>query len=95
MILVDLFLYCWWKDLSNNQLTAVPDSLGNLNHLVKLNLSHNKLKSLPSGISVMRSKTAMAANVLLCVLFSFCMYCLPVRNGCIHCYILDMNMAEA
>ncbi|MGH0160891.1 UNVERIFIED_CONTAM: hypothetical protein FKN15_040333, partial [Acipenser sinensis] len=42
-------------DLSNNQLTAIPDSFSNLSNLVKFNLSNNKLRSLPPGISAMKS----------------------------------------
>uniref|UniRef100_A0A672LSL5 Leucine-rich repeat-containing protein 40 n=1 Tax=Sinocyclocheilus grahami TaxID=75366 RepID=A0A672LSL5_SINGR len=43
------------KDLSNNHLMDIPESLANLTNLVKLNLSCNKLKSLPPAISQMKN----------------------------------------
>ncbi|KAL0191115.1 hypothetical protein M9458_013813, partial [Cirrhinus mrigala] len=42
-------------DLSNNHLMGIPESLANLQNLVKLNLSCNKLKSLPPAISEMKN----------------------------------------
>ena len=36
-----------WLDLSNNQLSSLPESLGNLNNLIWLDLSNNQLSSLP------------------------------------------------
>lgn len=44
------------KDVSNNKLMAVPDSLAELGNLIKLNLSFNNLKSLPPAVSGMKSK---------------------------------------
>uniref|UniRef100_A0A9R1SN66 Leucine rich repeat containing 40 n=2 Tax=Cyprinus carpio TaxID=7962 RepID=A0A9R1SN66_CYPCA len=43
------------KDLSDNHLMDIPESLANLKNLVKLNLFCNKLKSLPPAISEMKN----------------------------------------
>ena len=41
-----------WKklNLSHQHLTHVPESIGNLSHLIELNLSQNQVVSLPSNI---------------------------------------------
>lgn len=74
-----LFVSCssLLKDLSNNHLMDVPESLANLKNLVKLNLSCNKLKSLPPAISEMKSmfdsskfvyESCLSINLLLSTL---------------------------
>ena len=37
-------------DLHDNQLETLPDSISALTRLTKLNLSHNRLTSLPQGM---------------------------------------------
>ena len=37
-------------DLHDNQLETLPDSISALTRLTKLNLSHNRLASLPQGM---------------------------------------------
>eukprot|EP00053_Salpingoeca_punica_P019463 m.197057 g.197057 ORF g.197057 m.197057 type:complete len:289 (+) comp17658_c0_seq3:44-910(+) len=42
-------------DLSNNQITALPDNFGSLTHLVHLDLSKNQLTSLPTSFGQLSS----------------------------------------
>ena len=46
-------------DLSGNQLTDLPDSLGNLTALTTLDLSVNQLTRLPDSLDTLRSLTAL------------------------------------
>lgn len=61
-------------DLSKNQLTSLPDDLGNLSNLQHLDLYNNKLTSLPVSFSQLRVSTALS-----CASWSFCI-CRAVVN---------------
>jgi hypothetical protein len=45
--------------LSNNQLTSLPDQLGDLRHLHELDLSHNQLTTLPESIGQLTDLEAL------------------------------------
>lgn len=47
-------------DLSKNQLTYLPDDLGNLSSLQHLDLYNNKLSILPPSFSQLRVGTAVS-----------------------------------
>lgn len=47
-------------DLHDNALEVLPDEIGQLDHLVKLNLNHNKLTALPKeffGMKMLQGRT--------------------------------------
>ena len=56
-ILLSFFINIVTLNLSNNQLTALPDSIGKLTNLVILNLSYNQLKELPPDIGKLTNLT--------------------------------------
>lgn len=51
-------------DLSKNQLTCLPDDLGNLSSLQHLDLYNNKLSVLPTSFSQLRVGTAVEIHLV-------------------------------
>ena len=41
-------------DIHDNQLESLPDSIGDLQRMSKLNLSHNRFKEIPQGVFLMK-----------------------------------------
>lgn len=53
-----------FKDVSHNNLKALPNGIGFMVRLIELNASHNNLKTLPDDLSMLRSNYC-------CTSFSF------------------------
>lgn len=51
-------------NLSHNQLTSIPDSIGRLTELHSLDLSHNNLSNLPESLKDLSQLKVLAAKTL-------------------------------
>lgn len=72
-------------NLSNNQLSVLPESIGNLGALVELDVSSNDLEELPQGIGKLSKLTKVDASYNRLTLFPHALF------GCNNLAVLNLE----